>query len=414
MATRLNHSGFSTFLLDPIQPTHESADRAFQYHSDARAWAAPLGIGLFFLVASGIGWAVDPKQFFFSYLLGWVFCVTISLGSLFFVLIHHITRAHWGVVVRRIPESLAWSFPLLALLSLPILFGMHDLYHWTHDASELDALILEKRPYLNVPFFLVRFVVYFAVWSFMAYRLYRLSVGQDVDPDPDIPARQRKVSAWGIPVFAVTTAFFSYDLVMSLDPHWFSTIFGVYIFAGAFWAAMATIIVLTLGLQRWGNALTRLVRVDHFQDLGKWLFAFTVFWAYIAYSQYMLIWYGNIPEEIIWYHHRLQHGWEYHSLALALAHFILPFLILLPRASKRSLTLLAVMSVWALVMQWFDLHWLIMPVARDHAGFHWLDFTCWLGLFGVYLGVFLFRLGRHSVAPQHDPYLARSLRFENV
>ncbi len=409
---RVETSGFPALLFDPLEPTAAHAERAFQYHPDPRVWLVPLVVGLFGLALSLVGWLVDPEAFYFAYLTAWVFCVTIALGSLFFVMIQHLTRSHWSVVFRRMPEALVWSFPLLALLALPIFLGMHSLYHWTH--HDVDALILEKRPYLNVPFFIARAALYFAVWTTLAHKLYTLSVRQDADPNPDTGARLRTASAWGIPAFAVTTAFFSYDFVMSTDPHWFSTMFGVYIFAGAFWASIAFTILTCLLLQR-GGALPRVIRTDHYQDLGKWLFAFTVFWAYIAYSQYMLIWYGNIPEETIWYRHRLEGGWGYHSAALLALHFILPFLILLPRAAKRAPALLAVMSVWALVMQWFDLHWLIMPVrAGSHGGFHWVDFACWLGLFGVFVSVYLLRLRRHSLVPVNDPLLARSMRFENV
>ena len=420
MAT-LEKSSFLTWLFDPFEPTADRAEGRYRPRFDMRSWGIPLVISAFLLVLSLVGWIIDTEQFYFSYLVGWSFCLTLSLGALFFVMIHHITKARWHIVVRRIPEALAWSFPLLALLSIPILIGMHDLYHWTHEelytpgGEEYDEIMAGKRGYLNMPFFLGRLAVYFIAWSLLAYKLYSLSLRQDVDPDPEIPAKQRKVSAWGIPLFAVTLAFASYDLLMSLDPHWFSTIFGVYIFAGAFWSATALIALTAMLLQRRGGMLKRVVTVEHYQDLGKWMFGFTVFWAYIAFSQYMLIWYGGLPEETIFYRHRLEHGWQWHSGALLILHFIAPFVILLPRATKRAIPILGVMTVWFLIMQWFDLYWLAMPVhLEDHAAFHWLDFTCWLGLFGLFISLFMYRLGRHSLVPERDPYLAQSLRFENV
>jgi hypothetical protein len=434
--------------MDPLKPTEAHADPAYRFKPDMMAWGVPLLIGVFALVAALVGWAINPERFYFSYLVAWVFCLSITLGALFFVLAHHITKAHWGVVVRRIPESLAWAFPLLALLSIPILIGMHDLFHWTHEeiytvgSAGYDRIIAGKRPYLNVPFWLLRLALYFAVWTYMSYRLYRLSLRQDVNPDPAIPAEQRKVSAWGIPVYAVTVAFASYDLLMSLDPHWFSTIFGVYFFAGCYWSAIALMILVSATMQRNGSTLHGVVTAEHYQDLGKWLFAFTIFWAYIAFSQYMLIWYGNLPEETIWYRHRFEHGWGWHSAMLLIGHFVVPFIVLLPRASKRLLPVLSFMAVWALIMHWFDLHWLSMPVydslyaeAAGHAaetavhageqalaapahhgntaGFHWLDFACWFGLFGVYLGTAIYRLTRHSVVPRNDPRLGLSLHFHN-
>ena len=414
-------SSLPTWLVDPFTPTADQAEGRYRLQLGLRSWGIPLVISAFALVASAVFWVTDPKQFYFAYLIGWTFCLTLTLGALFFIMVHHITKARWPVVVRRIPEVLLWSFPLLALLSIPILIGMHDLYHWTHEelftpgAEEYDEIIAGKRGYLNIPFFLGRLALYFAVWTFIAYKLYGLSVRQDVDPDPEIPAKQRKVSAWGIPVFAVTLAFASYDLLMSLDPHWFSTIFGVYIFAGAFSSAIALITLTAILLQRRGGVLKRTVTVEHYHDLGKWMFAFTVFWAYIAFSQYMLIWYGGIPEETVFYRHRLEHGWQWHSAALLLLHFILPFFILLPRATKRTVPLLGVMAVWFLVMQWFDLYWIAMPVhLEDHAAFHFVDFTAWLGLFGLFISLFMWRLSRHSLVPARDPYLEASLRFENV
>lgn len=419
MTQSVKRSGFPAVFLDPSRPTRDDAREHFTYSPDLRVWGIPGLIGLALLLVSAVGWALDPQQFYFSYLVGWFFCLTISLGSLFFVLAHHLSRAHWGISVRRIAEALAYSFPLLAVLSIPIWIGMGDLYHWMHHdvyvegSEEYDPILAGKQGYLNLPFFVARAVLYFALWTVISWKLYRLSVEQDVHSDPSIPVRQRKVSAWGVVAFALTIAFASYDFVMSLDPHWFSTIFGVYAFAGAFWVANAMIVILARVIQR-GGAARRVITIEHYHDLGKWMFAFTVFWAYIAFSQYMLYWYGNIPEETIWFRHRLEHGWENHSMILLVGHFILPFLILLPRATKRTLPLLTFMAAYVLAFHWFDLHWLSMPALHEHATIHWLDITAWLGLFGIYLSATIYRLSRHSVVPQHDPRLARSIAFENV
>ncbi|GIV57607.1 MAG: membrane protein [Rhodothermaceae bacterium] len=418
MANTVRRSSPLTWLVDPLQPT--DAEKAFRFSGDARWWMVPTLIGAALLVVSLVGWAVDAHQFYFSYLVGWTFCVSVALGALFFVVIQHLTKARWSVVVRRIPEALVWAFPILALLSVPILIGMHDLYHWTHhelidpESPEYDPVLAGKAPYLNVPFFIVRLVFYFAVWTLVAYRLYTLSVRQDVTGDPEIPARQRSTSAWGLALMAVTTAFASYDLLMSLDPHWFSTIFGVYFFGGSFWAAFAFITLTAILFQK-GGMLRHTITGEHYHDLGKFLFGFTVFWAYIAFSQYMLIWYGNLPEETVWYRHRLEHGWEVHSAALLIGHFIIPFWVLIAKGAKRIPALMAVMSVWALTMHWFDFHWIAMPVLHpEHAGFHWLDFTCWLGLFGLTMGLCYYRLSRHSLVPQRDPYLQKSIHFVNA
>ncbi len=419
MKDTVQRSSLLTWFVDPLQPTRDAAERVFRFTADRRAWLVPLAIGAALLVLSAIGFVVDAQQFYFSYLIGWAYCLTIAVGALFFVFFQHLTRAEWSVVVRRIPEALTWLFPLLAVLGIPLLFGLHDLYHWTHEelydpqSSAYDEILAGKRGYLNTPFWIARVVAYFAVWTLVSYKLYTLSVRQDVDPQTDIPARQRKVSAWGLPLSAVATAFASYDILMSLDPHWFSTIWGVYFFAGSFLAAVCTITILSITLQR-GGMLQGAVTKEQYHDLGKFTFGFVVFWAYIAFSQYMLIWYGNIPEETIFYRHRLEHGWGYHSAALLLGHFVIPFLLMLPRFVKRSIPLMSFWSIWLLVMHAFDLHWIVAPVLHEHGGFHWLDLACWLGLFSLALGVVVYRLSRHALVPQNDPRLGASLRFENA
>jgi len=419
MKDSVQRSSLLTWLADPLQATRDTAKRAFQSTTDRRVWLAPLGIGVALLVLSAIGFAADPEQFYFSYLIGWSFSLSIAIGGLFFLFFQHLTRAEWSVVVRRIPEALVWAFPALFVLGIPILFGMHDLYHWTHaelyveGTPEYDAILDGKRAYLNTPFWVGRVVFYFAAWTLIAYKLYTLSVRQDVDPDTDIPAQQRTVSAWGLPLAAVTTAFASYDLLMSTYPHWFSTIFGIYFFSGGFLGAVCLISVLSMSMQR-GGMLKNVVTKEHYHDLGKFTFGFVVFWAYIAFSQYMLIWYGGIPEETVWYKYRMEYGWGYHSAALLLGHFIIPFILMLPRFVKRSRPILAFWSVWLLVMHWFDLHWVVAPVLNEQGGFHWLDVACWLGLFSLIVGLVMYRLSRHALVPQNDPRLAQSLRFENA
>ncbi len=418
MKDTVQRSSFLTWLLDPFRSTTAATRSEYRFTGDARSWLAPIAIGVALLVISAVGWAVDAHQFYFSYYTGWVFCLSISLGALFFLFFQHLTRAQWSVVIRRLSEALAWGFPLLLLLGIPILFGMHDLFHWTHEelydpsSPEYDEILAGKRAYLNTPFWMGRVLFYFAAWSFLAYKLYKLSVQQDLDPDPEIPSRMRTISAWGLPLTGVTTAFASYDLLMSLDPHWFSTIFGVYFFAGAMLAVHSLLAITAIVLRR-GNMLNRAVTREHYQDLGKYMFGFVVFWAYIAFSQYMLIWYGGIPEETVFYRHRMEHGWAYFSAALLLGHFVIPFLLLLPRFVKRALPYMAVMSIALLVMHWFDYVWISAPVLHDHATFHWLDFTCWLGLTSLFIGVFVYRLSRHALLPQNDPHLAQSMRFEN-
>lgn len=419
MSTSPEQNASLTWLVDPLRSTREAAEHTYRPLADRRAWLVPTALGVALLAISLLGLWQSADDFFFAYLTGWSFLLTTALGGLFFLIFHHLTRASWSITINRINESLIWAFPLLFVLGLPLLFGMHDLYHWTHaelydpNSPEYDEILAGKRAYLNTPFWAVRMVLYFVVWTFVSYRLYTTSLRQDLDPDPDIPAKLRSTSAWGLPLTAVTVAFASYDILMSTDPHWFSTIFGVYFFSGGIVSAVATIILVAALLQRTGGRLQGVITTEHYQDLGKYLFGFVVFWAYIGFSQYMLYWYGGIPEETVWYQHRLQNGWEWHSALLLGFHFVVPFLVLLPRGTKRMLPVLSFVAVWLLGMHWFDMHWVVLPVLRDSGSFHWVDFTCWLGLTGIFAGALMYRLTRHPLVPQNHPSLGASLHFEN-
>ncbi len=419
-------------LLDPAAPTAQEVPQPYRLETGRNSWLFPLVGGLVLLLTgvvlgifTGHGHGLLSQRFYFAYLTGWVFTLTIALGCLFFVMIQHVTRAMWSSTVRRIPEILMTGFPLLALLAVPLFFGMHDLYHWTHaelyeiGGPHYDELLASKRPYLNTGFFWIRLVVYFTVWIFLSRRLFLLSIHQDVQPDADTGKALRRVSAYGLPLFAITTTFAGFDLLMSLDPHWFSTIYGVYFFSGAFFVSLAAIVLLAVYIQRTGK-LGNVITPEHYHDMGKFMFAFAVFWAYIAFSQYMLIWYGNIPEETVWFRHRSEHGWLAVSMLLLFGHFLLPFFGLITRTSKRRLGWLTVMAVWFLLMHYVDLYWLAMPTldlgeAHPH-GFspHILDLVLWLGHLLLFTGATVFRVRRHSLVPCNDTYFQPSLTFENA
>jgi hypothetical protein len=417
---------------DPVDRTADEVPHTYRLEVGRSAWFLPLLAGVILLLAgaligllTGEGHGALSQRFYFAYLTGYVFTLSIALGCLFFVMIQHITRSMWSSTVRRIPEFLMTGFPVLALLGLPLIFGMHDLYHWTHAdlydpaSPHFDELLAGKRPYLNTGFFWVRMVIYFVVWIFLSQRLYRLSVRQDVSPDLDTSAKLRKVSAYGLPLYAITTAFASYDLLMSLDPHWFSTIYGVYFFSGAFFVSLAAVVLIAWYIQKSGK-LGNVITTEHYHDLGKFMFAFTVFWAYIAFSQYMLIWYGNIPEETIWFRHRSEHGWMSISMLLLFGHFVIPFVGLITRASKRKVWWLVTMSVWFFLMHYTDLFWLAMPTmelgeAHPHGfSLHLVDIVTWLGHISLFAGVTIYRLTRHSLVPFNDAYFHPAVTFENA
>jgi hypothetical protein len=374
-----------------------------------------LGVGVVALAAAFLLTLAEPARFFASYLVAFLFFLTLALGGLIFVLIQFVTRAGWSVAVRRQAENLMGTLPLFVILFLPLLLGLHSLYVWL-DAEHVahDPILLGKQPYLNAPFFVARSLVYLLSWAAMAFWLRRQSLRQDEDGDTRITRRLQNVSAPAIVWYAITVTFASFDWIMSLDPHWHSTIFGVYIFSGAFMSALAFLILQFLIFQRYG-LLSNILNLEHFHDLGKLLFGFVVFWAYIAFSQFLLIWYAAIPEETAWYAHRLAHGWQYVSILLVVGHFALPFFLLLSRRAKRNRTVLTAATIWLLVMHYVDLYWLVMP-AMPGGEFrpHPVDLLAFVGVGGLFLAVLVRLAIRPALVPTRDPRLAESLSFENI
>jgi len=356
----------------------------------------------------------DPRQFAHSYLVAFLYFLSIALGGLFFVLVQHATRSGWSVVVRRTAENVAGTLPLFALLFIPVALGLHALFEWTH-AEEVarDHLLAHKRPYLNETFFFIRAAVYLVSWTLISWWYRRVSVKQDASGDRQLTRRLQTASAPALIVYGITVTFASFDWLMSLAPHWYSTIFGIYFFAGAVVGLFAVLGLLALGLRR-SDAAGGAITVEHLHDVSRLLFAFTCFWAYIAFSQFMLLWYANIPEETIFYLHRIRGSWLTLSVVLAVGHFCAPFLFLLPRTIKRSGPGLALAALWLLGMHYLDLYWLVMP--RLHpAGVtpHVLDGACLLGVGGVFLCGLGLLMRRAALIPVKDPRLPESLSFEN-
>lgn len=368
-----------------------------------------LGLAAVFGLAGG-----DSTRFFQAYLTNYLFFLTLALGGFFFVIVNHLSGATWTVVVRRLAEGIGSNLWLMAILFIPIILGMEHLYEWTHEeVVAADPLLAGKRPYLNTTFFLIRTVIYFAVWIGFAEWFARQSRRQDETGEVGITVRMERVSAPAVILFALTVTFASFDYVMSLNPHWFSTIFGVYFFAGSMFGFFALLPIFVLFCQRVGR-LRGAITPEHYYDLGKWMFAFVVFWAYIGFAQYMLIWYANIPEETIWYAARQSGGWGKISVLMIFGHFFIPFFGLLPRTIKKTPATLFFWAVWMLVMHWFDLFWLTMPHASpDRIPWSVLDLLCFLGIGGLFLGVAALRLKGAALLPVRDPRLPDSLAFEN-
>jgi hypothetical protein len=377
-------------------------------------------VGLGATLGAAMGESRDRAMF--SYLWAFELFLGLALAAMGWVLIDHTVRSSWSIVVKRIAETMAVTLPLFALLWLPIgTLGMHSLFPWSH---ETDAILEKKRWFLSTNFFYGRAAFYFIVWSVLSWTLYSLSVKQDTTQDPAqrerLVRRLWTVSAGGIFLYGLTQSFQAIDWMMSLQPHWYSTIFGVYFFAASIQAFFAFLALAAMGLQNSG-ALKKAISVEHFHDLGKFTYGFTVFWAYIAFSQFILIWYANIPEETEFYLVRLEGGWNVVSYLLPLMHFFLPFFFLLSRHVKRSRKGLAISAVWTLCMYLVDFYWLILPNLGIHGeGEHqavfqpsWLDATALIGMAGAFLAVFGYFLKKNAVVSINDPRLPESLAHEN-
>jgi len=371
------------------------------------------GVGVLSILAS---WALGQgtRQLWFSWLVAFLFCLTLALGALFFVLVHFATKAGWGVAVRRLAENVAGALPVLAVLFLPVLLGLHDLYHWSDaEAAAHDPLLAAKAPFLDPGFFVIRAALYFAIWGGLGVLYLRSSRRQDDTGDERITRRLTALAGPALVLFALSVSFAAIDWIMSLEPHWYSTVFGVYVFAGCVVSFFSLLVVLSALLGRAG-VLRGVITVEHFHDMGKLMFAFTVFWAYIAFVQFFLIWYGNIPEETVWYLRRIDSGWLPVSLLLAVGHFVVPFFFLMPRAIKRRTPLLVAGAVWMLFVHLVDLHWLVMPTLHQdgpHLGL--VDLTTLLGVGGLFFAAVGWLLTRKPLVPLGDPRLSESVAFEN-
>jgi hypothetical protein len=365
--------------------------------------------------ACAIFGAANPKQFFFSWLVSFLFFLSLALGALFFVLIQYASDGGWGIVLRRIGEATFATVPLMAALFVPLLLGLHDLYSWSvPGAAEHDALLRWKAPFLNVPFFLIRAALYFGCWSFIALLYYRVSRDQDATGDPALSARLRRLAGPSIIVLALTQTFASFDWIMSLTPHWYSTMFGVYFFAGAFVGFIALLSIAAAAMP-WAGLLDTVITAEHLHDVGKLLFAFTAFWAYIAFSQFFLVWYANLPEETIWYRARIEGSWKAVSILLMAGHFGVPFFYLMGRAVKRRGWTLAVGGAWLLAMHFVDIYWQVMPTLHpEGVRPSILDVAAFVAVGGCFVSAGAWLMRRQALVPLRDPRLAESLAFENV
>lgn len=368
-------------------------------------------VGVAGLAAAGAGAFLDADQFFHSYLLAFLFWLAAALGGLALTMLHHMSGGGWGVVIRRILESAARTLPWMALFFVPILLGLKELYPWTDEAKvAADHILVKKAGYLNTPFFVMRAALYFVIWIALAYFLTRWSAEQDRTGDPALAARMTRLSAGGLVIYVLSMTFASIDWAMSLEPHWFSTMYGFLFVIGQALMGLALAIVFANRLSQ-EAPMAGVYHRGHFHDFGKLLFAFTMVWAYLSFSQFLIIWSANLPEEIPWYLHRTGHGWQYIGLALVAFHFAVPFLVLLSSRTKKNSSVLARMAVWLILMRFVDVFYLIGPEAYPEGlGFHWMDAAAAVGIGGIWLSLFVANLKScGSLLPVRDEGMENAL-----
>lgn len=371
-------------------------------------------------VALSIGGAVsDAQRFAFSYLVGFAFSATIVMGALFFVLLQHLVKAGWSVAARRQMEWVAGAAPVLFVLFIPVIvLGPRAYGAWWAGAEALhDELLAKKEVWLNHTAFTVRGFIYIAIISALGWYFSKQSQTQDQSGDPGITARLQKLSAPMMLIFALTISFAGFDWLMSLQPHWYSTIFGVYTFAGAFISSLAVLGLMTIALQQSG-LYKRVSTVEHRHDIGKLMFAFIVFWSYIAFSQFMLIFYANLPEETIFFRSRWVGSWVSLSWLLVVGHFLFPFAFLLSRHVKRHPVGFTFAAAWIVAMHYVDMYWLIMPIydptGSAFMGGLWIDLAGLLAPAGIVALVVALRAQRSNLFPIKDPRLGETLHVENL
>jgi len=364
-----------------------------------------LGVAAFF---------VDNSRAVYNYLIAFTFMISIGIGALFLIALEYIVGADWSVPIRRVVEFFAAVIPLLALLVIPLLLNVGELIHWSHtEAVAEDEILQGKAPYLNVSFFIIRVFVLIGLWSLFYFFFIRNSKKQDTTKDQKLTKINIRLSAVFIPIFAFTITISAIDWLMSIEPHWFSTIIGVYFFAGTVIAALAAVTLATVLLKENGYLHPAMTN-DHLYSLGALLFAFVNFWGYIAFSQYMLIWYADLPEETFWFMQKWEGSWAIFSVGLIIVKFLVPYIVLVSQPSKMDPKKLKFISVWLLFAHLYDLFWFVMPEMEELSGgysFSWIDLVFPIAAVGLIILVFNMKAKRENLIPIGDPKLQRGLDF---
>ena len=375
-----------------------------------RIQTSALYVGIAGVVVTALALLIDADYFFRAWLVGWVYWIGVALGCLALSLLHHLTHGDWGIVMRRVMEAATRTLPWMLLLFVPLAFGLDELYIWARPKEvEAHQLLQLKAPYLNVPFFLIRQLLYFAVWVTAAFLISRMSARQDRGGDPGVTRRMQLLAGPSLAGYCLAVTFAAVDWLMSLQPEWYSTIYGIYLMGSQALTALAFLITFGLWLSR-REPLDRVLHPRLFHDYGKLFFAFVMLWAYFSFSQYLIIWSGNLPEEISFYLERFHHGWGVVALLLVVFHFALPFVFLLSRDLKRNARRLVWVAGLMLVMRWVDLLWQVEPAFHlQNPAMYWTYLAAPVGIGGLWLSLFLRELRKAPLLPVNDPYLAEAL-----
>ena len=374
-----------------------------------RIWRYGAAVGVTGLLLAVVGLFLDPTFFFQGYLTAYVFWVGLPLGCLALLMLHHLNATAWGFVTQRLLETGALTAGLMAVLFVPIFFGMHELYEWTHEEAVRTSPVLQhKKPYLNIPFFIVRAFIYFAFWIAAAYLLSQWSLRMDDTGDAKYAVWMRRLSAGGLIAHTLLLMFASLDWIMSLEPHWFSTIFGWLLLVSQALAALA-FMSFALGRVHRRAPLASVVKTKHFHDYGNLTLAFVVMWTYLMFSQYLILWAGNVPEDIRWYVHRQSGGWGWVAPVLIVFHFALPFVLLLFRRTKRNVRGLSAVALGILAVHVLFVAWLVIPSFRETSiHTYWIALSSFVGMGGLWAAAYAWLLARRPLLPTGDP------RFEHM
>jgi hypothetical protein len=375
-----------------------------------RLQRAALLTGALALVACVVGAFFQPRQFFEAYLMAYLYWLGLTLGCLVITMIHHVAGGEWGYAVRRLLEAAVRTLPVMTVLFLPVLFGMRRLYIWT-DANIIaaDELLRHKKFYLNIPFFVIRAFIYFAAWGGTAYALDCAATLQDRNPSREATRKLTTISGVGLAAYTLTMTFAGMDWAMTLEPHWFSTMYGVLIMSGQVLIGFAFVIIVA-GMLAERPPLAEALTPRVFHDLGNLLLTFVIFWAYIAFSQLLIVWSGNLSDENPWYLRRFAGGWQWWGVALVAAHFFIPFFLLLSRDIKSRSPWLAKVAWLVFAACYLDVFWIVAPgFGRVDFVVHWMDVLAPVGLGGVWIATFIGKLKQRSALPAHDSRVEEEL-----